>query len=709
MISPPPDSTAKSGRIGDLLADFARNGNEEAFAGLVRHYAGLVYHAARRRAGEDGLAEEVAQSTFALLARKAPGLTTHPCLAAWLHRTATWLAGDAANRESAHRRRLKRYAETAALHAAGEDPLASALPHLDSALESLRESDRQLILMRFHEGLSFRMISDRLGQPQEATRKATQRALGRLGTALRRSGVVLSTTILTAGLPLALTPSAPAAFLARLPARSLATAGSVGGKTILFHSLQTMTATKQIAAAAALVALFAVPALGLQEFQRRASQGPYAMSGTSLETAAGLDGESSAKSAPGEPARIAGAPEDVLILLRGVSSAKDPFRAAALAAEALENVDPSLIGACLEAVKSIKNEMLAACLNIALFQRWTNVDPGSAMIAAQESRSLEFPVVVRTVFGTWMQKDPAAAVTWLKDASAKEQRRVFQEATDSIQSVDSAALAEVVGKWHPQEQNLWSQEGFGEPLKTMDIALHLPPGGIRQNLMRSAMFSLGSDPAPVIDWCLSHLEGDERVSTLNSALSAWSSRDPEAALEWYLHQPPGTVSAAALASSEKLADDDFYAEFRKRLSGPDRASLDLYRATSMAGEKAAPWILSLPEGPERTALFDTVAANWVSKQPAEASAWVDSLAPGPERDSAASGLTRVIRNTDVFSAITWAESIGDEKLRSQCLTGIWEGWRARDGVAAERWLREANVSSVSRAVIEKANAARSNN
>lgn len=127
-----------------LLAAFAGSGDERAFSKLVGRHAGLVYHTALRRPGDAQLAEEVAQNTFALMGRKAAKLTGHPFPAGWLHRTALWLAGDAAARENAHRRRMKRFAETAALHAAGNDPLESALPHLDKALDSLRESDRRI-------------------------------------------------------------------------------------------------------------------------------------------------------------------------------------------------------------------------------------------------------------------------------------------------------------------------------------------------------------------------------------------------------------------------------------------------------------------------------------------------------------------------------------------------------------------------------------
>lgn len=80
--------------------------------------------------------------------------------------------------------------------------------------------------------------------------------------------------------------------------------------------------------------------------------------------------------------------------------------------------------------------MLAVCLNIALFKRWTEVEPEEAMRVAQASKGGDFAVAVGVVSRTWMQRDPTAAVAWLKAAPLKDQRRVFREASKTLRSVD---------------------------------------------------------------------------------------------------------------------------------------------------------------------------------------------------------------------------------------------------------------------------------
>jgi DNA-directed RNA polymerase specialized sigma24 family protein len=71
----------------DLLFAFLRQGNERAFTTLVERHAGLVFGSALRPLGDRGAAEEVTQSVFTTLARKAQWLTGQGGLAGWLYRS----------------------------------------------------------------------------------------------------------------------------------------------------------------------------------------------------------------------------------------------------------------------------------------------------------------------------------------------------------------------------------------------------------------------------------------------------------------------------------------------------------------------------------------------------------------------------------------------------------------------------------------------
>ena len=81
----------------DLLRQFARGNSQDAFTEIVRRHVNLVYSAALRQVRSPQLAEEIAQSVFADLARDANKLKNETILIAWLYavafmasRTAVW-------------------------------------------------------------------------------------------------------------------------------------------------------------------------------------------------------------------------------------------------------------------------------------------------------------------------------------------------------------------------------------------------------------------------------------------------------------------------------------------------------------------------------------------------------------------------------------------------------------------------------------------
>ena len=54
-----------------LLRDFVENRSDRAFGRLVSIHINMVFACAMRRTGDAGLAEEISQTVFTILARKA--------------------------------------------------------------------------------------------------------------------------------------------------------------------------------------------------------------------------------------------------------------------------------------------------------------------------------------------------------------------------------------------------------------------------------------------------------------------------------------------------------------------------------------------------------------------------------------------------------------------------------------------------------------
>ncbi|HEY1109188.1 MAG TPA: sigma-70 family RNA polymerase sigma factor [Opitutaceae bacterium] len=186
---------------------------QEAFATLVARHLDLVYSVALRTVRSPQLAEEVAQSAFVDLARRARSLSPGTPLVAWLHVVSRRTAIDTVRHDARRRAR-----ETAAAHlqdapAMPAPPDWSAIePLLDEAVESLPPADRAAILLRFFENKSLREIGAALGATDDAAQKRVTRALDRLRAFFLKRGLALSSTSLATTLSAHGLVSAPAAL-----------------------------------------------------------------------------------------------------------------------------------------------------------------------------------------------------------------------------------------------------------------------------------------------------------------------------------------------------------------------------------------------------------------------------------------------------------------------------------------------------------------
>lgn len=183
----------------ELLRKFAATKSEVAFRTLVEQHLPLVFGTARRITRDESLAEDISQTVFLLLARKAREISSERVLSGWFFRTTRFVALRAFRSE--HRRRNR---ETIATHMRLENLNESfwqrVSPELDEALASLNETDRQALLLRFFDGKTLARVAEGLGVSEEAAKKRVGRALEKLREKLARRGVQISSAALMAGL-----------------------------------------------------------------------------------------------------------------------------------------------------------------------------------------------------------------------------------------------------------------------------------------------------------------------------------------------------------------------------------------------------------------------------------------------------------------------------------------------------------------------------
>lgn len=172
-----------------LLERFARTGDEDAFGQMVERHAPMMRGVVLRATGDAALADEVTQTVFAILARKA-GEMGHEAVAGWLHRTTFLEARNASRKAARYRRVLEKFRDDAEAVERLEVPGAlEVLPQLDLAMSRLNEEERELVVRRYFEGESVREIAVAKGTSEEACKKRLQRTVQRLGVVLRGRGM----------------------------------------------------------------------------------------------------------------------------------------------------------------------------------------------------------------------------------------------------------------------------------------------------------------------------------------------------------------------------------------------------------------------------------------------------------------------------------------------------------------------------------------
>src|ERR1039457_500751 len=198
-----------------LLAQYARNGSDAAFGELVTRYVDLVYSTALRLVERDThRAEDVAQTVFVDLARKARTLPQEVRLGGWLHRDACLVAGHTMRGERRRQSRERQAVEMNVLENHSEADFSQVA--LDEAINELGEADRTAILLRFFEQQDFRAVGQALGSNEDAARMRVNRALEKLESLLNQRGVTTSAGALAIALSANAVQTAPAGLTATI-------------------------------------------------------------------------------------------------------------------------------------------------------------------------------------------------------------------------------------------------------------------------------------------------------------------------------------------------------------------------------------------------------------------------------------------------------------------------------------------------------------
>ena len=254
----------------ELARCYAEEGSEAAFAELVKRYIDFVYSAAFRQvSGDAHLAQDVTQSVFVDLARKAGSLTERTVLSGWLYTSTRYAAAKAVRGEQRRRaREQESFLMQEPFNIPGaESSWETVRPVLDNAMHALSDGDRNAVLLRFFENRPLAEVGARLGLSEDAARMRVRRALEKLRDLLGRRGVSSTTAALAALLAEQTVGAAPAGLAASVAGTAFTTAAVSSAPVLTLINL--MHAKLKVGLVTAVVVAGVATPLAIQERARR--------------------------------------------------------------------------------------------------------------------------------------------------------------------------------------------------------------------------------------------------------------------------------------------------------------------------------------------------------------------------------------------------------------------------------------------------------
>ena len=170
------------GKPDSVLVEEAIAGDGDSFTELCRRYYGPMVAIAHAILGDRHLAEDAAQQALAKAAVSLPSLRRPEQFGSWLAAICRNAAKDLL-RASGPYRNAEVVPEAGAEHDAGETRDA-----VRQALRALEPPAREVIYLRFYDGLSYEQISAVLGISEQAINGRLRRAKRILAEILRREG-----------------------------------------------------------------------------------------------------------------------------------------------------------------------------------------------------------------------------------------------------------------------------------------------------------------------------------------------------------------------------------------------------------------------------------------------------------------------------------------------------------------------------------------
>lgn len=290
------------------------------------------------------------------------------------------------------------------------------------------------------------------------------------------------------------------------------------------------------------------------------------------------------------------------------------------------------------------------------------------------TQSLEVQLLRR-----WAEASPLAAATWVGNHASEVNRRDEIRAVAIVWADQSLpeALAWVRQLPESAERNtaliaLAYEAARSAPMEAFQMAAELPDGGVREDLIRHTANQWADlNPQEAVAWASKVEDETLRQQLLAGITTAWADKEPVAA-----------ASAAADLLPPGRVQDDAVVGIVQRWVQTEPA-------------QAAAWAVSFPTGPLQETAVEEVVKLWADQDPVRTSAWINQLDEN-QRDPAVAAFVGKLALSSPESAAEWAGTIRDESLRTRLMDTVAASWMTLDPAAARRWAATADLTETTR-------------
>jgi RNA polymerase sigma factor (sigma-70 family) len=649
--------------MNELLRDYVERQSEKAFTELVALHVNLVYGTALRIVREPQLAQDVAQSVFIQLARKARSVRDGNALPGWLYRVTCSISKDFIRGEHRRRERETEAMNRIATNSADEGAWQTLAPFLDEAVQQLNRVDQSAVVLRFMEGKSLREVGQCLAMTDDAVQKRVSRALEKLRNHFSRRGITATSPLIMAAFSASSLQSAPLGLAATLAKTSLANAAVTGLPSLA--KVIIMTKTKTTILVAVITAAVAIPVVLERQKNARLRQEIVALQ---WEKAALVSQQSVASPDQDAPASTQAIPAvettkellpsvaEIVRKMAALMAGSKPTDAASQSAFALKfaglvaQIAPDQLDAALLAASKLPKSDERTAVIGTLFHRWSEINPRAALaFATVEFQGVELAAAVNEAVQSWSGQDPDAAfAAWREQTSDPSKRPAWGGDQQGIAKSIFQGLSEK------------DFQKAADYLKSVD-----------RDYFGSALAGLGKAAARTEQGRTFFLGQLEQVSDpviYNSAaegfMSQWVVADFASAKSWVEDQP---------------------AENR----GAFLRSVGVEYIRQNPSAAADWWLAQAATAKDRSDGLFTIAQTWARSDVDAAGAWLSRQGTGPETDGARMAYAESAVYHDPEVGMKWAQSISQTTLRDQTLVSTWQRWQRLDPAAANRFLDQA--------------------